>query len=200
MISSPRSRSLYLRATDGPAFVQARFGSVRGLARLGLSRAASSAGAYRAFERVEWGQVRRLVFVCSGNICRSPYAERRAVLAGFPSISAALRGESGLPADPAARAAAWAAGVDLDGHRSTAIAGADLRAGDLLIAMEPWQARQLQARYLSNGVQVTLLGLWSRPKRPHLHDPFTLPDAYFHSCFQVIDSGVSAILARVDRR
>lgn len=198
MISSPRSRLLYQRATDGPAFIQARFGSARGLARLWLSQVARRGGAYRPFERVRWGEVRRLVFVCSGNICRSPYAEQRVLLAGFPAISVALRGESDRPADPAARTAAGLAGIDLSSHRSTAVEEAELRAGDLLVGMEPWQARQLRVRY-GNRMQVTLLGLWSRPRRPHLHDPFTLADAYFRTCFQVIDSGVDAILARLER-
>jgi protein-tyrosine phosphatase len=199
MISSPRSRSLYQRTTTGPAFIQARFGSARGLVRLWLSRAASASGAYRPFEQVRWGEVRRLVFVCSGNICRSPYGERRAALAGFPTISIALRGQTGNPADAAARVAARLAGVDLDSHRSTAVTDAELRAGDLLIAMEPWQARELQNRNVRQGIQVTLLGLWSKPKRPHLHDPFTLPDAYFKTCFGIIDSAVAAILSRVHR-
>lgn len=200
MISSPLSKSLYHRATDGPAFIQARYGSARGLVRLWLSQAARLAGAYRRFEQIRWNDVTRLVFVCSGNICRSPYAEQRATLAGFPSISIALRGDSGRPADPAARTAARQDGVDLDAHRSTSVQDAALQPGDLLVAMEPWQARELLDRYEGSGMQVTLLGLWTRPRRAHLHDPFTLSDTYFRSCFRVIDSGVAAILSRVERR
>lgn len=195
MISSPRSRPLLQRATDGPAFIQAHYGSARGLVRLQLSRIARLAGRYRDFERVRWPEVERLVFVCSGNICRSPYAEARAALSGFPAISLALRGDAGRPADPAARAAAALAGVDLGEHRARRFLEADLRAGDLLIAMEPWQAREL--RRLRPDLQVTLLGLWSRPRRPHLHDPFTLPAAYFRACFRLIDSGVASIVARL---
>jgi protein-tyrosine phosphatase len=200
MISSPRSDSLYRRATDGPAFIQARYGSTRGMVRLWLSEAARLAGAYRQFERIRWNEVQRLVFVCSGNICRSPYAERRAASAGFPAISNALRGDSNRPADPAARAVARLAGVDLDAHRSTAAEEAALNQGDLLVGMEPWQAYELQERYAASGIQVTLLGLWSRPRRAHLHDPFTLPEAYFRSCFRSIDSGVAAILSRIGRQ
>ena len=199
MISSPLSRRLYQRATDGPAFIQARYGSARGLARLWLSQAARLAGAYSRFEQVRWGEVRRLVFVCSGNICRSPYAEQRAALAGFPTISVALRGEADRPADPVARSAARVAGLDLEGHRSAMIVDTELRTGDLLIAMEPWQARDLLDGYTAEGVQVTLLGLWSKPRRPHLHDPFTLSESYFRSCFRAIDSGVRTILGRLDR-
>jgi protein-tyrosine phosphatase len=189
--------SLYHRATEGPAFVRDRFGSGRGLARLLLSRGAAAAGRYRAFETIDWARVERLVFVCSGNICRSPYAERRAVLAGVPSISLALRGEAGRPADPAARAAARRAGIDLEAHRAATFDDAALGADDLLVAMEPWQARDLAARFPSH--QVTLLGLWSRPRRPHLHDPYTLSPAYFGTCFRIINSGVAALIAKLSR-
>jgi protein-tyrosine phosphatase len=195
MISLPRSESsFYTRMTDGPAFIRDRFGSGRGLARLALSNWARLAGQYRAFERVDWGNIDRLVFVCTGNICRSPYAERRAAAAGYPAISIALRGETGRAADPAARAAALRAGIDLGDHRSTEVDHAELRSGDLLVAMEPWQARMLRERF--PGHQVTLLGLWTTPRRPHLHDPYTLSPAYFRTCFRLIDSGVAALLAR----
>jgi protein-tyrosine phosphatase len=200
MTSSPLSRRLYQRATDGPAFIQARYGSARGLVRLWLSQAARLVGAYRPFEQVRWGEVRRLVFVCAGNICRSPYAERRAALAGYPTISVALRGDPDRAADPVARSVAGRAGVDLEVHRSTQISRAELRAGDLLIAMEPWQARELRERYLVEGSQVTLLGLWTKPQRPHLHDPFTLSERYFGSCFKAIDSGVATIVERLGCR
>jgi len=200
MTSSRLSRGLYQRATDGPAFIQARYGSARGLARLWLSQAARLTGAYRRFEHIRWGEVRRLVFVCSGNICRSPYAEHRAAPAGFPAISIALRGEADRPADPVARSGARLAGLDLEAHRSTTIAQAELRDGDLLIAMEPWQARELLDSYRVEGAQVTLLGLWSKPRRPHLHDPHTLSEHYFASCFRVIDSGIDSIIEKLGRR
>jgi protein-tyrosine phosphatase len=189
--------SLYRRATEGPAFIRDRYGSARGLGRMLLARAGRMLGAYRPFETVRWDEVERLVFVCSGNICRSPYAEARAKFAGFPAVSVALRGESGRPAERAARLAAAEAGLDLGSHVSQALAEAHPRPGDLLIAMEPWQARQLR-RDIPH-LQVTLLGLWSKPKRPHLHDPYTLSDAYFRTCFRLIDSGVESILARATK-
>ena len=192
------AQSLFNRATAGPAPVRRRFGTARGLARLWLSQIAAARGRYRRYEAVRWDEVRRLVFVCSGNICRSPYAEARAAAAGFPALSVALRGETGHPADPVARRAAAAAGLPLDAHRSTDIADAALRPGDLLVAMEPWQADLVAARHGGEaGVQTTLLGLWTAPRRPHLHDPHTLSEDYFATCFRLIDTGVDAILARL---
>ena len=192
--------AFYRRATVGPAFVQARFGSARGLVRLWLSQGQRASGRLKRFERIEWQKVERLVFVCAGNICRSPYAGLRAERHGFPVISVALRGESGAPADAVAQRAARELGLNLAAHRSLSIDEADIRPGDLLLAMEPHQAATLARRYASlQGVQVTLLGLWSSPRRPHLHDPHTLSLDYFSTCFRTIDDAVATVLTKVGR-
>lgn len=188
------------RLTDGPAFIQARYGTARGMIRLFLSRLSRAAFRFRRFQAIDWNTVERLVFVCAGNICRSPYADRKAAQSGFPTASVAMRGDTGEPADPQARAAAKAAGVDLDAHRSLAIAEFRVLPGDLLVAVEPHQAFDLAHRFpLDSGVQVTLLGLWSRPVRPHLHDPHRLGDAYFRTCFAVADSAIATMLRKVAR-
>lgn len=190
--------ALYRRATVGPAFVQARFGTARGLARLWLSQLDAVRGRFRHFERVEWSRVRRLVFVCAGNICRSPYAERRVREAGFPTASMGMSGMGGQPADPQALASARLLGLDLGAHVSTNIDDFAPEPGDLLIALEPHQAQALASRFAADpGLQVTLLGLWSRPRRAHLHDPHTLSPAYFRTCFALIDSAVATLLAKV---
>lgn len=59
---------------------------------------------------------------------------------------------------------------------------------DLLVAMEPSQAAALTR--IANGAQVTLLGLWSRPRRPYIQDPYGRSDEYFQRCFALIDSGI----------
>ena len=190
--------ALYRRATTGPAFVQARFGTARGLVRLWLSRLDGARGRFRRFEQVEWGRVRRLVFVCAGNICRSPYAEGRARALGFPTASIGLSGISGQPADPQALATAGLLGLDLERHVSRNIADFAAEPGDLLVALEPRQAEALSSRYAGDAaVQVTLLGLWSKPRRAHLHDPHTLSPAYFRTCFALIDGAVATLLAKV---
>ncbi len=190
--------ALYRRVTTGPAFIQARFGTARGLARLWLAHVSHARGQLRPFEQLDWTQVRRLVFVCAGNICRSPYAEWRAAQSGFPTASMALSGNSGQPADAQAQATARQFGVDLERHQSCNIADFAPEPGDLLIAMEPRQAQALAARYAADpAIQVTLLGLWSSPRRPHLYDPHTLSPGYFRTCFELIDTGVAALLEKV---
>ena len=169
------------------AQLRVRYGGRRGWARHGATRLLHALGGLRRYEAVDWGRVGRLVFVCQGNLCRSPYAEARARALGLPAASFGLEA-GGEAADPVARAVARRRGLDLGRHRPRPAEA--LRPGDLLLGMEPWQAgRLLDAA--PPGAQVSLLGLWARPARPHLQDPYGLPAAYFDTCFAVIDNAVA---------
>ena len=96
----------------------------------------------------------RLLFVCLGNICRSPLAEgamRRLIaeegrlddfLLGSAGTSAA---HSGAPPDPRAVAAAVLQGIDLDGRRSRQIAPSDFKDHDLMLAMDSATRDTLEA-------------------------------------------------------
>jgi protein-tyrosine phosphatase len=180
-----------------PVRVRSRFGSYRGLVRLLLAWSEYIAGRYRHFRRVRWEDVERVVFVCHGNICRSPYAERRAASYGLPAASFGLSAETAAPADSSARRIAARRGIELAQHCACDVGNFQFRSGDLLVVMEPRQVRTI-ARFLpSVPCQLTLLGLWSRPPRPHIHDPHRLSEAYWEECFDVIDSAVRTIADRM---
>lgn len=169
--------------------------------RLWLSLLAQARGDYRVFQRPHWGRVKRLVFVCRGNICRSAYAEARARALGVPSASFGLRAVDGANADADAQRAAARRGLSLAGHRARDAAAYASVSGDLLVAMEPAQARQLAARFGRQAdVQVTLLGLWCRPARPHLADPKDLEDAYFDQVCRSIDDAAATLAAAMTNR
>jgi len=172
-----------------------RYASYRGLVRLGLAHAESTLGRTRPFEQIDFPRVQRLVFVCLGNICRSPFGEavarRRAVsTAGF-----GLSTTTGAPAFELARKTATRFNLDLDDHRATDFTDFGLTAGDLLIAMEVRHARRLAAMTASHDVQITLLGHWARPRRLHIHDPLEHSEQYFANCFTVIENATEALVA-----
>jgi protein-tyrosine phosphatase len=146
---------------------------------------------------VRWDEVERLVFVCHGNVCRSAYADARARGAGLRTASFGLRARDGDPANRLALERAAGRGVDLSGHRARSAAAAELGRGDLLVAMEPAQVRELARVAPSH--PATLLGLWARPPRPHLEDPYGLSPAYFDTCFEVVDSAVDELARRAGR-
>lgn len=85
----------------------------------------------------------RVLFVCLGNICRSPMAEgalRHATLAhGLDwTIDSAGTGNwhAGDPPDPRAQAMAAAHGVDITGLRARAVCRHDFERFDLVLAMD----------------------------------------------------------------
>jgi len=175
-----------------------RFGGRRAFARHLLSRAGLAAGAYRSYRAIDWRRVRRVVFVCRGNICRSPYAERGLVARGFPAISAGLDCAAGSVPPPAALRVAAARGVALDGHGARPLDSVTLQPGDLVAAFEPGHAAALARAFQGrDDVQVTLVGAWSRPPFPYLHDPYALSDAYFDVCYSRIDDALDRIRQQI---
>ena len=175
-----------------PMGIRPRYGSYRGFIRLVLAEIENLAG-LRRFAPIRWASVTRLVFVCRGNICRSPYAERRAASCGLPAASFGLAAATGGLADPTASRIAGRRGVQLAHHRACDFSDFVLCGGDLLVVMEPRQMREIMPRLPPLPLQMTLLGRWSRPRRLHLHDPFRLSEAYWERCFDIIDSAVQGI-------
>ena len=174
------------------------YGSWRGFIRTWRGHFHYLLGGYRAYQQVDWNSVERLVFVCKGNICRSAYAEALARSLGVDAVSCGLNTKTGLPANDGAIRAARLRGVDLSKHRTTRIEALDIRKSDLLIAMEPWQAKQLSMSYCKER-DCTLLGLWGQPVKPHIQDPYGMSNAYFDYCFNYIEKSFHEILTKISQ-
>ena len=168
-----------------------RYGTWRGAVRALLAYGALHAGLLRRYRLHHPGRVRRVVFVCLGNICRSAYAHQVAAGLGMEVASIGLSTCTGAASPATAVQAARRRGVDLSGHRATDLQDFAVLPGDLFLVMEGRQAAELRQRLgHRTDVQVALLGLWCRPAMPHLHDPFTLSDGYFDQCFYRVRQSV----------
>ena len=187
------------RADYLPIFISRRYGRKMGVVRHWAYFGRYLLGSYSRLKMIEWGRVRRLVFACKGNICRSPYAEARARAMGLPCASFGLEAEVGASANLAAMRGATERGLDLTPHRAQAAGQFEILTGDLLTAMEPSQLASLQTLPIPAGAQLTLLGLWCTPSRPHLEDPFGLSDDYFQTCFGIIDNALARISALMEK-
>lgn len=174
------------------------FGSRRSLLEHALQLLRYHFGLMRNLSKPKWKSVNRLVFVCHGNICRSPYAE---VVArkkyGIDAVSLGLKTKTGSVANPFAVKNAMVRGYDLSQHRAQNISDFHFKDGDLLIGMESRHVKALRAQAMrhAKSMQVTLLGIWSDPPRPHIADPYGREEAYFRTCFSVIDSAVAKLAA-----
>jgi protein-tyrosine phosphatase len=159
------------------------------------------AGGARRYRRIAWPRVERLVFVCKGNICRSPFAEAVARARGFRTASFGLDATAGLPADADAIRIAREFSVDLDAHRTTPATGMVLGGGDLVVGFEPWHLAGWVGPTAGEPVwQSTLLGVWLRPPNLYVHDPYGTSSSYFRNCYRRIVAGVETLIEHVPRR
>lgn len=146
----------------------------------------------------------KLVFVCWGNICRSPMAERVAEklieeqgLDVEVSSFGISNEERGNPIDPRAVRTLEAAGYRATGHSARQVTAADLEDADLVIAVEPFQVTRL--RGLAPAASVELLNDFNpaKPKGEPLEDPWYGGDSGFTSTLIDIEGAMPGVLAAV---
>jgi protein-tyrosine phosphatase len=169
--------------------ISGNFGTHRGLIRLLLGEAEYLAGRLNEFLEPDLYATQRLVFVCLGNINRSPFGEHVATSLGLYSTSIGLATSTGAPAFATAVTTAQRFDIDLTAHKATDFVDYEYREGDLLLAMEIRHVHRLIALGIPP-TAIALLGHWSTPHRIHIHDPHTLSDTYFRTCFSVINAAV----------
>jgi protein-tyrosine phosphatase len=96
----------------------------------------------------------RVLFVCLGNICRSPTAEgvlRTLAARETPELNLEIDSAGtadyhiGTPPDPRSQRAALKRGVDISGLRARQVSEADFEHFDLILAMDGQNLRELQA-------------------------------------------------------
>ena len=172
--------------------INARFGTIRGLIRLGLSYVELGSGRAHLL-KVDHGAVTRLVFVCHGNICRSAFADVVARKAGLNVASLGLSTSADQPAHGPAIEAAARLGFDMNDHRTTRAEDFVPQPGDLLLGMEVRHMVKLQGLAAYAQTPRTLLGLWTRPAMPHLHDPYKLHPLYMDVCLSRIEHAVGRL-------
>jgi protein-tyrosine phosphatase len=190
MLPSAPKDSIFARLRQ---VVDANHGTWRGLARALLAQTEFVLGRLTKHTRPDAKQVNRLVFVCLGNINRSAFAEQVARALGAETCSIGLSTTTGAPAFHKAIKTAPQFGIDLSQHRATDMKDFEFRPTDLLLVMEVRHARRLVAAGFPEG-SIALLGHWAAPHRVHLHDPHTLSDAYFRSCFTLLQSAVHGLV------
>ena len=137
-----------------------------------------------------------VLFVCHGNICRSPYAEavlRRRARGRLEATSAGLMGPDRPPPETALEVAGGR-GVELGGHRSRLVSPASLREAGLVVVMDPYQSAELHRRHGFRRSFV-LGDLDPEPvRRRAIRDPIFQPAAVFEEVYGRIDRCLEELL------
>lgn len=179
-------------------YINDNYGSKRGLCNVVKYWLLTHIGWYSHLKRINFSEVKRIVFVCSGNICRSPLGEYIAQNYGISAESFGLHCRGGDPADPRAIAFAKQVGVDMSKHITRNISDYVPLGGDLLVFMEPGQMVGF-ANIDNKRAQWTIATLWSRKKIAYLHDPFGSNEVFFNKCEQNLAEAVGHIAKKMGK-
>ena len=152
-----------------------------------------------------------ILFVCKGNICRSPFAEYIArnialerSLNGIVFFSAGLQVPVSLQSPQEVLEAAEKFGVNLNAHKSTGITNRVAESCDMIIAMESWHVKRLKKMFPMHGDKIYLLPLFERNNRKwkwsyeryNISDPYGKSLPYFQECFHRIARCIDEIFSR----
>ena len=154
----------------------------------------------------------RLLFVCSGNTCRSPMAQVIAqVLAEDSDLgqvevrSAGTHARDGSPASEEAVRAARRHGHSLEDHRSAQLSRRWIDWADLIFTMGPSHLERVRA--LGGGEKAFLLGAFARGEEGEeggvtardrsVPDPFGGDEQVYEETFLTLEEYLTALLDRL---
>ena len=141
-----------------------------------------------------------VLFVCTGNTCRSPMAaamlenllpER---VAGKVRIeSAGISAATGQPASEGAMKVTGKRGMDLSGHSSRRLTEELVENADLILVMQEMhlrEVRRLCPKRVEHTLLLTELGKIPGGDRSGIADPFGGPDDVYEECFAQIEKNL----------
>ncbi len=144
--------------------------------------------------------MKKILFVCTGNTCRSPMAEALFRLrigddAQWEASSAGIYAGAGSPASANAVQALEELGIDLSGHRSKPLSPGLVESAEMIVTMTAGHRFEILQSFPEVGNRVSLLKSFGTSKVPaDIPDPFGGSLDFYKKTRDEIDRALSDLV------
>jgi protein-tyrosine-phosphatase len=156
-------------------------------------------------------KVKKVLFVCSGNTCRSPMAkelftrflscrEGGSLAYEYQASSAGIWAADGLPASPEAlEVMGEEYAIDLSGHRSRRLNQELVDEADLILVMTRDHYHQMVERYQSSRDKTFILSEWAGYQGQEVSDPFGMGKESYKRSAEQLESMLEGVIKKLSR-
>ena len=157
-------------------------------------------------------EVKSILFICKGNICRSPFAEMYSKFkyshsGQYNILSAGIHAASSQVPPIESVNAANNFGIDLKSHRTRLINYRMIESFDLIVAMEAWQYNYLRNLFVEYRNRIFLLPLIGNNNindkmswyyKYNIIDPYGKPPSEYIKCYNRIIQHIDILFENIN--